>query len=172
MTTDVFADLELHQRVAIFYAQETALLDDSRLDEWVALFTDDARYTMASPESRPAASAPADGDELPPFLLFNDDYQSLQLRVARLATGLAPGENPPTVTQRLVSDVLVTEDAGEEVRVRSSVLLCQVRHQRHEDLLVGRRYDVLRRAGDGFQIAARKVVLVHSVLPRTISVFF
>lgn len=94
------------------------------------------------------------------------------MRVARLETGLAPGETPRTATQRLVTDVLVTESTGQEISVRSSVLVLQLRHERHESTFAGRRKDLLRLEAAGFRIARREITLLHRVLPRTISIFF
>lgn len=164
-------DVELRLRINEFYARETMLLDDGRLDEWLGLLAPDVRYTMPFPES---STHPVDDDDgLPPFLLFNDDYESLKLRIVRLATGLAPGETPRTITQRLVSDILVTDVSDQELSVRSSVMVFLVRHERHESFFIGKRQDVLRRDEDsGLLLAARDITLAHSVLPRAISIFF
>lgn len=164
-------DVELRLRINEFYARETMLLDDGRLDGWLCLLAPDVRYTMPFPES---STHPVDDDDgLPPFLLFNDDYESLKLRIARLATGLAPGETPRTITQRLVSDILVTDVSDQELSVRSSVMVFLVRHERHESFFIGKRQDVLRRDEDsGLLLAARDITLAHSVLPRAISIFF
>ncbi|ASL18804.1 aromatic-ring-hydroxylating dioxygenase subunit beta [Mycobacterium sp. 050128] len=165
-------DLDLRLRVNEFYARETMLLDDGLMAEWLqTMVAKDVRYVMPFPES---STHPDTRDEgLPPFFLFNDDYESLNLRIARLATGLAPGETPRTITQRIVSDILVTDGDDREVGVRSSVMVFLVRHERHENLFAGKRQDVLRRdEHGGLQLAARVITLAHSVLPRAISIFF
>ncbi|MCV7134921.1 aromatic-ring-hydroxylating dioxygenase subunit beta, partial [Mycobacterium hodleri] len=97
----------------------------------------------------------------------------LKLRIARLATGLAPGETPRTITQRIVSDILVTDVSDQELSVRSSVMVFLVRHERHECFFIGKRQDVLRLDEQaGLVLAARVITLAHSVLPRAISIFF
>jgi 3-phenylpropionate/cinnamic acid dioxygenase small subunit len=171
VTTLEGTSLDLQLRVNAFYARETMLLDDDRLDEWLEVLAEDVSYTMPATESRQGPADPAE-DEFPPFLLFNDDKESLHLRVARLRTGLAPGETPKTIMQRFVSDILITDVNEHSVSVRSSVLLFLVRHERHEGFFVGRRQDTLLLQEDGLRLSSRNITLAHSVLPRTISVFF
>jgi 3-phenylpropionate/cinnamic acid dioxygenase small subunit len=163
----------LHGAITRFYAKETALLDDGDLKSWLKLFADDIRYTMPMRESVQGEDAVdlIDREGLQ-FYLFNDDKESLELRVERLYTGLAPGETPPSVTQRLVTDILLTDTSTDEVEVRSSFLVFQVRHDFHETIFAGRRMDRLRPMDDDFQIARRKILLAQSVLPRTVSIFF
>lgn len=165
-------DPALQLRINEFYARETMLLDDGLTAQWLqTMVAKDVRYVMPFPES---STHPDSRDEgLPPFFLFNDDYESLKLRIARVATGLAPGETPRTITQRMVSDILVTEGGDREVGVRSSIMLFLVRHERHENLFAGKRQDVLRRdEHGGLRLASRVITLAHSVLPRAISILF
>ena len=99
-------------RVVAFYAYETMLLDENRLRDWLDLFDEDARYVMPMRETR---LGPPDDNPNPAFYLFNDDKASLELRVARLETGLALVESPTSATQRLVTDELVVDRGSEHV---------------------------------------------------------
>lgn len=159
----------LRERVAAFYAYETYLLDEGRFHEWLELMDDEIRYVMPMRETR---QGPPSANPNPPFYLFNDDKESLETRVARLDTGLALVESPPSATQRLVSDVLVLAHEGESVEARSTFFVLQVRDETNETLFSGRRTDRLRVAGDGFRVVRRDILLAHFVLPRTISLFF
>lgn len=163
-------DLLLQMKVNQFYAKETMLLDEGKLQEWLDLLADDVRYIMPPAESQnnPAQSS---GSDLPHFMLFNDDLESLKLRVARLSTGLAPGETPRTITQRLVTDILITSIEKNTIETRSSIVLFQVR-QRHERFFIGHRNDTLNLYDDVIKLRARTIMLSYSVLPSTISVFF
>jgi 3-phenylpropionate/cinnamic acid dioxygenase small subunit len=161
----------LWEQVVAFYAYETALLDDGKFHDWLDLLDDDIRYVMPMRETR-QGPPPESEASLPPFYLFNDDKESLESRVARLDTGLALVESPPSSTQRLVTDVLLQEVRGDELVVRSSFLVFQVRDEQNEVFFVGRRVDRLRRRAGSFQVARRDISLAQYVLPRTISVFF
>lgn len=162
-------DVALRERVTAFYAYETMLLDENRLREWLDLFTDDVRYVMPMRETR--MGPPVDNPN-PTFYLFNDDKESLVTRVARLETGMALVESPPSATQRLVSDVLVLERGAEHVDVRSSFLVLQVRDEQNETLFAGRRIDRLLFYEDAFRVCRRDMLLAHYVLPRTVGIFF
>ena len=108
----------------------------------------------------------------PTFYLYNDDKASLELRVARLETGMALVESPVSATQRTVTDVLVLEQSPTHAVARSSFFVLQVRDEQNETLFAGRRTDRLKIVGDAFRIVRRDILLAHYVLPRTISMFF
>lgn len=160
----------LREQVVAFYAYETALLDDGKFHEWLELLEDDIRYVMPMRETR-QGPVPDSEAALPPFYLFNDDKESLESRVARLDTGLALVESPPSSTQRLVTDVLLQEVRDDEIVARSSFLVFQVRDEQNEVFFIGRRVDRLRRRERSFRVARREIALAQYVLPRTISVF-
>lgn len=163
--------LRLRERIVAFYAYETALLDDARYHAWLDLFDEDARYMMPMRETRQGA-VPKREEGLPVFYVFDETKESLQARVARLDTGLALVESPPSSTQRMVTDVSVADVTGDEVVVRSSFLVYELRDERNDAFFIGRRQDRLRRRDDGFRIARRDITLAQYVLPRAISVFF
>jgi len=160
---------ELRYRVSDFYAYETALLDDGRLREWLDLLEDDVRYVLPMRETR---QGPASVNSNPIFYLYNDDKQSLEQRIARLDTGLALVESPPSATQRCVSDILIISQTAQMLEVRSSFSVVQARDEMNETHFVGRRIDRLTIGSSSLRLRRRDISLVHYVLPRTISLFF
>lgn len=70
---------------------EARLLDHRRFDEWLSLWTDDATYfvPVRVPRRMPAT------DVVDDIGLFDDNNQSLTLRVRRLSTEVAWAEDPP-----------------------------------------------------------------------------
>ena len=183
MTT---TDLSLTADVTAFLAHEAELLDDNLLDDWLALLDPAIRYVMPSTaivrppqtaDERNAKDAQrwgaGQGEEDLQFWLYDEDYSSLNMRVRRLDTGLAHAELPESITTRYVTNVTVRPDAESDVlRVRSKVLVHQVRHESNENTFHGRRWDRIRRTDDGFLLLRRHVELAHPVLPRTLSIFF
>jgi 3-phenylpropionate/cinnamic acid dioxygenase small subunit len=173
------ARLDLQPEIAQFLYYEARLLEDELFHAWLDLLTDDVRYWMPSRELVQGRSQRQVLDELEhnlSFTLFDDDRESLQMRVDRLDTGLAYAELPPSITQRLITTVEVFEsDTQGEVIVHSAFLVRQVRPESGEDGFVGRREDRLRRTGEGWlgwKLARRKVVLAQPLLPRTVSILF
>jgi 3-phenylpropionate/cinnamic acid dioxygenase small subunit len=172
MTLDLSPErLRLRERVAMFYAYETALLDDGNFHEWLTLFDDDVHYMLPMRELRQGDVPEREANQAT-FYVYNEDKASLEARVARLDTGLALVESPPSVTQRLITDILITAADDDGIGVRSSFLLHQLRDERNDALFAGHRQDRLRLRADGFTIARRDIALAHYVLPRAISVFF
>ncbi len=76
-----------------FLFHEAALLDAWKLDEWLALLTDDARYRV------PSNDAP-DGDPASTLFLIADDIARIRGRVARLKDPQAHAEFPHSRTRR------------------------------------------------------------------------
>lgn len=161
-------DIALREQIGAFYSYETMLLDDNRLREWLELIDEDARYVLPMRETR---LGPARMSTSPTFYLYNDDKDSLITRVARLETGMALVESPVSATQRLITDIHVLEHGPEHVDVRSSFLITQARDEMNETTFTGRRTDRLKIVDGGFRILRREMLLVHYVLPRTISMF-
>ena len=81
----------LRERVENFLFMEAALLDDWKLDEWVNLFTDDARYVV------PSTDMP-EGDPGRDLVLIDDDIVRLRARASRLNSRFAHRENPRSRT--------------------------------------------------------------------------
>src|SRR5229473_3405494 len=98
-----------------FLIDEAALLDEWRLDEWLALMAPDSRYLV------PPLDAP-DADHRDTLFLIADDRRSLASRVRQLLSGTTWAENPRSRTRRLVTNVRVRGPSGLMFRERRAVL--------------------------------------------------
>lgn len=180
------SDRELIREVEQFLYREARLLDERRFAEWLDLFTEDVRYWMAGRANRypkrskaiaildPARYVEDDlfgGDEL---AVLDEDKTTLAARIARLGTGMAWAEDPPSRTRHLFANIEVepAEQDGELI-VYSNFLVYRSRGEHEEDFYVGGRRDTLRRVGGALQIAGRRIVLDQNVLSaKNISIFF
>jgi p-cumate 2,3-dioxygenase beta subunit len=143
----------LLQRLEVeeFLIEEAAILDEWRLDDWLALFTEDASYVV------PSTDVP-DGDPSTDLTLIDDDYLRLTWRVNRLKSRHAHREFPWSRTRRLVTNVRVLKSEGDEFEVTASILLYRFRHG-HADTFVGRYLTTLVRTDDGLRIRRRRAEL-------------
>ncbi len=162
---------KLQQEIEQFFYSEARILDQGRFHEWLDLFTDDVWYWMPTRDIVQGSTGQEDEGGLA-FRYLDENKTSLLMRVKRLDTGMAHVEVPPSLTRHLVSNVIIQEtDRPNELVVRSNFIVFQSRKEKEQAWFVGEREDRLRKAGDQWKIAQRKIVLDHPVLPRTLSIF-
>ena len=145
------AALLLEREVEEFIVREAALLDEWRLDDWLALFTEDARYLVPATDRR-------DGEPKETLAIINDDMARLRGRVERLKSRHAHREFPWSRTRRFITNVRINETRGEEIVVQTSFLVYRIRSGQ-VDALIGSYMYTLRRLDGTLKIAARKAVL-------------
>jgi 3-phenylpropionate/cinnamic acid dioxygenase small subunit len=167
-------DRDLRHRIEDFLYLEAELLDDRRLREWLDLFTDDLHYWM--PVRHNLVDRPKNPDEElskpGESYYFNDNKESLRLRVERLYLKNAWAEMPPSRTRHLISNIRIKKDEGFEIDVQSNFMVYRTRLEKDEDLFVGMRKDTLRRVDAELKIARRTILLDQAVLAaKNISVF-
>ena len=141
----------LRGRVEEFLFREAALLDDWKLEEWVGLFTDDARYVV------PSTDLP-EGDPRRDLVFIDDDIVRLRARAARLNSRHSHRENPRSRTRRFVSNVRVEETGDGQLSVFANVLVYRFRSGEGAPY-VGTIEYILRRDGKDLKIAYRRAVL-------------
>lgn len=171
MTDRLLLGLEIAQ---FFYA-EAELLDERRYDEWLALLADDIRYWM--PMRRNVKFGDTEREftrETDDIAWFDEGKDTLTRRVRQIQTGIHWAEEPRSRIAHMVSNVQllsVTPDER-EVIAKSRFLIYRNRAETETDILVGKREDTLRRDGDGWSIARRKIVLDQNVLMTKNLTFF
>ncbi len=141
----------LRGAVEDFLFKEAELLDDWRLDEWVGLFAEDARYVV------PTTDLP-NGDPRRDLVFIDDDIARLRARARRLMGPHAHREQPRSRTRRFVSNVRVEEADDGVVLVAANVLVYRFRAGDGAPYVGAIDYR-LRRDGAGFKIAFRRAVL-------------
>ncbi len=179
-------DEDVIRGVEQFLYREARLLDERRFHDWLRLFTEDVHYSMSArtnryPRSSKAIAAldadryteenVAGEDELG---LFDEDIRTLTARVARLDTGMAWAEDPPSRTRHLITNIEIAPDASEsELTVHSNFIVYRSRGETEQDFYVGARQDRLRRVEGAWKIASRRMVLDQNVLTaKNLSIFF
>jgi p-cumate 2,3-dioxygenase beta subunit len=144
------------QDVEEFLFQEAALLDEWRLDEWLALFEKDATYEV------PTTDRPNEDPHRSQYYVW-DDYELLTARVKRLKSKHAHAENPHSRTRRLVTNVRLADTSDSTLDVRAAFLIYKIRDG-NVDQFVGRYEHTLAANGDGLRFRKRRAVLELEVL--------
>jgi 3-phenylpropionate/cinnamic acid dioxygenase small subunit len=165
------ATLEEHWACSEWLNEESELLDDNRLREWLDRMHPELDYRLPIRVTVDRTKGP--GHSETGYHLY-EDIDSLTTRVDRLDTEYAWAEDPPSRTRRIVSNIRVTvTDAGEYL-VRSNLLIYRGRLAATDfELLLGERHDVLVEGVDGLKLRSRLILLDHSTLKnKNMAVFF
>jgi 3-phenylpropionate/cinnamic acid dioxygenase small subunit len=146
-------DAALTLELSHFLAHEAYLLDTHRLDDWLALYAEDATYWVPLVQGQT--------DPFEHSSIIHDDRTLLAIRVAQYSHPRAHARLPVTRTCHHIGNVLVLEQTDAFTRVASTLTLVEYRQERQRlwGALVEHR---LRRTAQGWQIAAKRVDLVNA----------
>jgi biphenyl 2,3-dioxygenase subunit beta len=171
--TDLLSEMLVQFEVERLYFSEAALLDAHKYDEWIQLFTDDVHYFMPIRRTRSKRELDQEFTQPGEMAWFDDTKMILQGRVAKIATGTAWAEDPPSRTRHLITNIRVVENLVDELHVESNFHLYRTRLKSEEQSWIGSRQDVLRRVEGKLLIAKRTILLEQTLLlSRNLSNFF
>lgn len=135
-----------------FLYREARLADAFALDEWEALWTDDAVYHVP---------VDPDADPRTHMSIVFDNRGRIATRIAQLRTGRRHSQRPPSRLCRSVTNVEIVGVEGDDTVVTSVVQILESR-DRGRTWWVGRVTHRLRRVDGELRMAAKTVVLVDS----------
>ena len=133
-----------------FLYHEAALLDAWRLDEWLALLTEDATYRVPSndqPQSDPKSA----------LFIIADDIRRIRARVTRLKDPHAHAESPRSRTRRLISNVRIV--GLDPLQVDANFVIYRFRSNEDVRQYVGRYRYTLESSKGGLKIKTREAIL-------------
>jgi 3-phenylpropionate/cinnamic acid dioxygenase small subunit len=171
--------LVLKHEIEDFLYQEAELLDARRFEEWLDLFTEDARYWMPMRRNVPHDALDRElTREGADVNWFDEGKETLVRRVRQLRTGVHWAEEPPSRICHMIANVQILQASPpgllpSEVAVKCRFLVYRNRVETETDFLVGKREDLLRRVDQRWKIARRVVVLDQSILlAKNLTFFF
>ena len=135
-------------RIQLFLFHEARLLDTGRLEEWLALFTDDATYWVPL--------EPNQKDPQETSSLIYDDRTLLELRVKQFRHPRAHARAPLPRTVHQVGNIFV-----DDLTVRSTLTVVEFRNDKQR-IWAGLVEHHLVRNADTFRIARKRIDLVDS----------
>jgi benzoate/toluate 1,2-dioxygenase subunit beta len=141
------------EQVEAFLYREARLADGHAYREWLDLWDTDALYWVPCNDD--------DADPARHVALIYENYAGLEDRVARLLSGYAHAQSPPSRLARLIGNI-ETRDLGEGlVEAHSAVSITAYRRGRL-DQFAGRAVHRLRRHDDDLKLVRKTVYLVNN----------
>ncbi len=170
---------QLKEEVEEFLYAEADILDQRKFREWLDLLAEDIVYSMPLRRNvrfgeHAAHENTRAGKDI---CWFDEDKWTLSKRVEQLMTGIHWAEEPLSRTTRFVSNVQLLEvqpsvEAPLDVKVKSRFLIERHRVDYEAELFVGIRTDLLRRAGEKWEIARREILMNQTVfLAKNLTIF-
>jgi len=144
---------ETLEDVTQFIYREARLQDEHQYDEWESLWTDDGVYWV-----------PANGDDIDPeqkMSIIYDNRSRIALRIRQYHTGKRFSQTPQSRLRRVISNVEIISDDGNEIRAAANAMVFESQ-TRGDVIWASRNEYTLRREGDGFRMALKKVMLVNN----------
>jgi 3-phenylpropionate/cinnamic acid dioxygenase small subunit len=150
-----------HDEVAQFLFKEARLADESRYDDWEALWTDDALYWV------PAGGA--DIDPVSRVSVIYDNRSRISTRMKQVKTGKRYAQAPPSDLRRIIGNIELLGGrpgacGGTDLEVGANFIACESR-ARGNHLWGGRVTYRLRKVDGVIRLAYKKVVLVDNDKP-------
>lgn len=146
------ADAGIRDMCARLLAREARLLDQNRLDDWVAMYARECVYWVPA--------TPNGGDPRREIAVSFDDRRRMEDRVFRLKNDFAWSQRPQSRTARIVSNVAVfTGPDADSLMVRSTFLTSEFQAG-SKRVYTGWNGHWIRRADDGWEIVAKQVNLI------------
>ena len=140
-------------KVAEFLYHEARLLDTGQLEAWLELFTEDATYWVPLERGQQ--------DPLGTSSLIYDDRTLLELRVKQARHPRAHARLPLARTVHQVGNISITGKTRDHVVVNSTLSVTEWRNEKQR-LWSGLVEHRLRRSGEGWKIAHKRIDLVNS----------
>lgn len=145
-------DLALRDACRRLLEKEARLLDEHRLEDWLALYTAECLYWVPA--------TPHGGDPRKEIAVCFDDRRRIEDRIFRLQNDFAWSQKPRSRTTRMISNVTVYKtQATSDYMVRSTFYTTefQAGDWRKYTGWYGHR---LRDTGDGWEILVKQVNLI------------
>lgn len=150
---------------------EAKLLDEIDFDSWYELLHPSIAYQMPVRVNKEGIERP---DYTTDMFAFEDDYETLKMRVDRLKSNYAWAEIPPSRTRRFVSNVrVIGYEEKKHASVQSYLLIYRNRlNDVHHDLISGERSDEFLYDNGRWKLAKRTFIVDQTTIDtRNLAIF-
>lgn len=156
-----------HDSVAAFIYREARLLDDREWDAWLNCYAEDASYWMPAWDDDDRLTEDPQSEI---SLIYYPDRSGLEDRVFRIKTERSGASTPEPRTSHMISniEILAQSEAGIELRYNFHTLNHRYKVTDH---FFGAVFLTLRISGEGYLIAAKKIVLKNDYIRQVIDIY-
>ncbi|MGY1408585.1 benzoate 1,2-dioxygenase small subunit [Luteimonas sp. A611] len=156
-----------YPKICAFLYREARLLDERQWDEWLATYAEDASYWMPAWDDDDQIT---EDPQSQISLIYYPDRSGLEDRIFRIKTERSSASMPEPRTSHGVHNVEVLAERGDEVDVRYNFHTLSHRYKA-TDQYFGTMFLTLRKAGDGFLIGSKKIVLKNDYIRQVIDIY-
>lgn len=156
-------DLTTVLEIQNFLYRESLAVDERRFRDWLEFLADDIRYEVPV---RVVREKTAEWELSPNARIFDDDKETLEVRVRRLETDFAWAEQPPSRTRHYVTNIVADHtEVEDEYLVTSNCLIYRSRGDSTDHNLYSvARKDTVRRVQDSYVLARRWAAIDQSTI--------
>jgi len=149
---------------------EAQLLDERRWDDWLDLFTEDAVFWAPAWKNE---DEPTSSPDTELSLIYLQGRSNLADRVWRLRSGLSVASIPLHRTAHAITNVQMAGPAADSAAtVKSSWTVNTFNPRRKaQHVFFGRYEHGLRREGDAWRIASKKILLLNDYIPTVVDFY-
>jgi len=159
-----------------FYFHEARLLDNRQFQQWLTLVSDEISYVMPSRtnllvnnrqrgnEHMISVERELEGADSMGCPIREETYIHLMVRVERAFKINSWSENPPARTRRIVGNIELMGQEGDELSVLSNFHLYYARPGSDNFIYSGQRRDTLLSLNDTYRIKRREVVMDYATI--------
>lgn len=156
-----------YPRICAFLYLEARLLDERQWDEWLEAYAEDVTYWMPAWDDDDQLT---DDPQSQISLIYYPNRSGLEDRVFRIKTERSSASMPETRTGHNVHNVELLAERGDEVDLRYNFHTLSHRYK-VTDQYFGTVFVTLRKAGDGFLISRKKIVLKNDYIRQIIDIY-
>lgn len=142
---------------------EARLLDEGKLDDWLALYSEEGTYWVPIDEN---------ADPLKDASIIYDSHQRLQMRVHQLVREGRVAQSPPSRSMRMITNLDMEETSPLEATAHWNLLLLETRAGDWRQRALGetrqfpaRCEATFRKSGDAWKFLHKKIVLLNRSQP-------
>ena len=146
------------REIEAFIFREARLADESRYDEWEALWAQDAFYWVPRrPDIDPAKEVSH----------IYDNRQRIATRIRQLKSGFRYSQTPASPMRRVLSNIEIVQISADEYEVGANFMLMELAIQstRNMNFWGGRVLYRLRREDGQLRLVVKKILLVDADEP-------